>query len=103
MTRIVIRHTGGSKVNQVEEFPVEHVDELILGRDPAASIRFDPDKDDLVSRRHAKISAEKGEKLAFRIADLNSSNGVWVNGARVEGQTALLPGDQIVWAQVDRP
>jgi predicted component of type VI protein secretion system len=95
MTHIVIRHTNGSKANQVEEFSLEQLEDMIIGRDPQAGIRFDPDKDDLVSRRHGRIIREPGERLAFRIVDLNSSNGLFINGARVMGESALLPGDEI--------
>ena len=33
MERIVLRHLSGSKANQVEEFPLAHFKELIVGRD----------------------------------------------------------------------
>lgn len=95
MTRIVIRHTSGSKANQVEEFELDQLEDMVIGRDPQARIRFDPDKDDLVSRRHARITCEPGERPAFRIIDLNSSNGLFINGARVMGGSALLPGDEV--------
>jgi pSer/pThr/pTyr-binding forkhead associated (FHA) protein len=29
------------------------------------------------------------------IEDLGSSNGTWVNGVRIEGPTALAPGDVV--------
>ena len=32
MERIVLKHLSGSKANQVEEFPLNHVKELVLGR-----------------------------------------------------------------------
>jgi hypothetical protein len=32
--RIVIRHLAGSKVNQVEQFPLDSTTELTIGREP---------------------------------------------------------------------
>jgi serine protease Do len=61
MARAVFRHLNGSKANQVEQFALDDITELTFGRDPAASVSFDADKDDLVSRRHATISVEWGD------------------------------------------
>ena len=59
-----------------------------LGRDAANAIRL---QDTEVSRRHAEIRrTENGSELV----DLNSSNGTFVNGERVQ-QHALSSGDQI--------
>ena len=46
MERIVLKHLSGSKANQVEEFPLAHVKELILGRDPSSTVKYDPDRDE---------------------------------------------------------
>jgi len=43
MERIVLKHLSGSKANQVEEFPLSHVKELVLGRDPSSTVKYDPD------------------------------------------------------------
>jgi CRP-like cAMP-binding protein len=45
-----------------------------------------------VSRHHALIEARNG---SYRIVDLNSTNGSFVNGQRVKSQ-ALIDGDEIV-------
>lgn len=95
MQRIVVRHVTGSKANQVEEFPVNHFNEIILGRDAAATVRYDPEKDDLVSTRHAKISPDPNDGSQFILTDLNSRNGTYVNKQRVVGTTRLAPGDQV--------
>src|ERR1700677_2414299 len=94
-TRIEIRHVAGSKVNQIEQFQLDNLDELTIGRDPRSTIAFDPARDDRVSRQHAKIRIIKGDQLAFRITDLGSSNGTRVNGNRIDRETDLLPGDRI--------
>src|SRR5258708_1130536 len=75
MQRIVLRHLNGSKANQVEEFPLSQFRELIIGRDPSATVKYDPDRDDLVGRQHAKISQNPNDPNQFFVTDLNSRNG----------------------------
>ena len=49
--------------------------------------------DDFVSHRHAIMHYESG---ALYVTDLSSTNGTYVNGARLSGTTrALTPGDEI--------
>jgi serine protease Do len=94
-TRIEIRHVAGSKANQIEQFQLDNLTELTIGRDPRSTIAFDPTRDDRVSRNHAVIRILKGDQLAFRIADLGSSNGTKINGSKIERETELLPEDRI--------
>ena len=79
MERIVLKHLSGSKANQVEEFPLNHVKELVLGRDPSSTVKYDPDRDDLVGRQHAKITQDPNDPSQFIVTDLNSRNGTFVN------------------------
>ena len=95
MKRIVLKHMSGSKANQVEEFPLQHFNELTIGRDPSAAVRYDPDKDDLVSRTHAKITQDPSIPDHFLIADMGSRNGTYVNKQRVIGSARIVPGDVI--------
>jgi len=95
MERIVIRHLSGSKANQVEEFPLAHVSELTLGRDPSATVRYDPERDDLVGRQHARIARDPNDPSQFTITDLNSRNGTFVNRQRINGTVRLAPGDVV--------
>jgi pSer/pThr/pTyr-binding forkhead associated (FHA) protein len=60
-----------------------------IGRSLAADIRFD---DPTVSRRHALIVRHAD---GVRLLDDRSLNGVFVNGARVDGKT-LQDGDEII-------
>lgn len=60
-----------------------------IGRSLAADIRFD---DPTVSRRHALIVRQPD---GLRVLDDRSLNGVFVNGARVDGK-ALKDGDEII-------
>lgn len=95
MERIVLRHLSGSKANQVEEFPLAHFRELIFGRDPSASVKYDPNRDDLVGRQHAKIIQDPADPNQFVITDLNSRNGTFVNRQRIGGSVRISPGDTV--------
>jgi serine protease Do len=95
MERIVLKHLSGSKANQVEEFPLNHVKELVLGRDPSSTVKYDPDRDDLVGRQHARISQDPNDPSQFIITDLNSRNGTFVNRQRIVGTSRVNPGDVV--------
>lgn len=60
-----------------------------LGRDSSNPIRL---HDSEVSRRHAEM--RPADEDAFRIVDLGSANGTFVNGQRVD-QATLRSGDQV--------
>ena len=62
--------------------------ELVFGRGAEATISID---DEALSRRHA-IFEVHGD--GFRVTDLSSTNGVFVNGERVETVT-LKHGDRL--------
>jgi signal transduction histidine kinase len=65
---------------------------MALGRDNSNPIRL---HDTEVSRRHAEVRRVDG---SFRITDLGSANGTYVNGQPVE-QVALRPGDRLQLGQ----
>jgi pSer/pThr/pTyr-binding forkhead associated (FHA) protein len=63
----------------------------LLGRDPSAAIVFGPEAA-VVSGRHAELRyAGDG----WRIHDLQSRNGVFLNGRRVQGDEPVSVGDEI--------
>jgi S1-C subfamily serine protease len=95
MKRIVLKHLSGSKSNQVEEFPLNHFNELIIGRDHSATVKYDPARDDLVGRNHARIAPDTNDAAQFTITDLNSRNGTFVNKLRVTDPMRLTPGDVV--------
>jgi serine protease Do len=95
MRKLVIRHLSGSKANQIEEFPLAGVKEITLGRDPKCQIAFDPIRDTVVSRRHARITVVGDEHISFRLADLGSHNGTFLNGEQITEEENLLPDDTI--------
>ncbi len=94
-TQIVIRHLSGSKTNQIEQFGLDGLSEITLGRDPGSKVAYDLQRDDAVSRKHAVIRIKNEKELYFRLADLNSSNGTFLNGERVSGEVELLPDDVV--------
>jgi hypothetical protein len=61
---------------------------VMIGRSRDCDLTLD---DPNVSRRHAELRNEDGHWV---VADLGSTNGVKVNGRRVE-QVALQPGDEL--------
>ncbi len=63
---------------------------FIVGRGTDCEVAID---DPLVSRQHAKITVTNAAVL---IEDLQSANGVYVNGARLHGSVALTDGDRIL-------
>ena len=95
ITKIVLRHLSGSRLNQVEEFPIARLVELNIGRDAACQVRYDPDRDDLVGRHHAKVIIESGNPPVFTLKDLGSRNGTYVNRQRIVAPARLYPGDVV--------
>jgi len=70
--------------------------ETVLGRSDDADIQIDDEK---VSRKHLKISLVKSDgqdngPMHAVVSDLNSTNGVFINGARVYNQD-LRNGDKL--------
>ena len=59
-----------------------------IGRE-GADITLD---DDQVSRSHARVSVAGA---TITIEDLGSTNGTFVNGAKIDGATTLVPGDMV--------
>src|ERR1700728_1195918 len=94
--RIVIRHLSGSKANQIDQFDLDGLQEITLGRAPPSTVAYDMQRDDEVSRKHAviRIHDEKGQYY-FRLADLNSSNGTMLNSEQIGGECELLPEDVV--------
>ena len=95
MERIILRHLSGSKSDHVDELPITDNPEVTLGRDPSSTVSYDAQKDDLVSRNHARIARDPNDPNRFVLHDLGSRNGTFVNKQRVSGQTALTPGDVV--------
>jgi DNA-binding winged helix-turn-helix (wHTH) protein len=67
-----------------------HEGENLLGRVAEGAVRLDSEK---ASRRHARIVVRGVDAV---LEDLDSKNGTFLNGQRVEGSMMLAEGDRIV-------
>ncbi len=61
----------------------------VAGRQEGCQLQV---KASLVSRKHCEFFEQKGHLL---VKDLNSSNGTYVNGDKVDGQRVLEHGDEV--------
>lgn len=82
---VTVIHLSGSKKDEVETFRDLP---LMIGRADTCQLRFDADQDRRVSALHAEL--RKSDDGTVELHDLNSRNGVLVNGSRVEG-TMVVP------------
>jgi pSer/pThr/pTyr-binding forkhead associated (FHA) protein len=62
---------------------------LTAGRDPARDIQI---VDPKVSRKHFQV---RKDEETYTIIEFKTTNGVYVNGTKVEGEQVLNDGDQI--------
>ncbi|MDR0390868.1 MAG: ATP-binding cassette domain-containing protein [Planctomycetaceae bacterium] len=81
--------TPTSKQFSIDQ-PIPLNQELVFGRDATTSQIYL--QHNLVSRTHAKIQIENGQKW---ITDLQSANGTYVNGHQIKEKTQLQQNDRI--------
>jgi pSer/pThr/pTyr-binding forkhead associated (FHA) protein len=80
--KLIIHHGDRVTEHELRAAP------LTIGRDPECDLFF---ADKKLSRKHARVERVGA---GFRLVDLESRNGSWVNEARVEARD-LVPGDEI--------
>ncbi|MDP2877447.1 MAG: GGDEF domain-containing protein [Holophaga sp.] len=81
---------AGSQLGRL--FPIS-VGENLIGRSPTAAITL---LDEEVSRSHARLSLDsttEGSRITLK--DLGSTNGTFVNGKAVLGETRISTGDRL--------
>jgi adenylate cyclase len=83
-TRIVVSRAGEP------EWSLEIGELLAIGRSPSNGLVLD---DSRVSRRHAEIRLVENGR--YRLTDLGSANGTWVNNRRISVPQDLQNGDLI--------
>src|ERR1043165_4447450 len=86
--RFALRFISGKY--QGGEFPLRMNREIIIGRSSDLDMVL---VEDMVSRRHAKISSTEAEVY---IQDMGSTNGTFVNGEKIAGRALLHEGDRIL-------
>src|SRR3954463_113664 len=86
--RFALRFISGKY--QGGEFPLRMNREIIIGRSSDLDMVL---VEDMVSRRHAKISSTETEVY---IQDMGSTNGTFVNGEKIAGRALLHEGDRIL-------
>lgn len=85
MVRLHIRKDGAL----LSEFELTR-EEIKIGREPGNEVRL---ADLTVSRVHARVRREAGAR--YKIEDLRSTNGVLLNGHRIDSPMPLTDGDEI--------
>src|SRR5438034_7134564 len=80
---VVAGNAAGSAI------PLEQ--ELVIGRSTPGLGSLGGDSE--ISRVHARVYHDAAGQLM--VEDLGSTNGTFVNGARLAGAQALRPGDQV--------
>ena len=86
---VALRVLSGARAGKRETFAKSLI---TIGRHPLCDLRFDPERDRDVSARHAEIVAS-GD--AWLLRDSRSTNGTFVNGARLTSEHVLAIGDTI--------
>ena len=89
--RVELRVTSGSRAGQREQFDKSVIS---IGRNPINDFRFHPELDPDVSSKHAEIRVLESK---VTLIDLDSTNGTFVNGQRVQGSRALFEADLITF------
>ena len=81
-------------------YPLSRTESVTVGRDPYCHVILESNSFGMVSRRHAQIRpalnlrTQIGEPV-WEICDLNSANGTYLNGQRLQSCQILQMGDRI--------
>ncbi len=82
-----------SKSNSLAAKVYPLIDSVVLGRDASSDLRIESN---LLSRQHARITIAHDR---LQVCDLNSTNGTYLNGKRIE-QADAFPGDELRFDQL---
>ena len=93
MACILLHHLSGSRAAEIDVVPLAPSEAIVLGRDPAATVRFHATRDLLAGRRHACIACGGQGEPRHELRDLAARNGTFLNRQRVLGALPLRPGD----------
>ena len=90
--------TGSTAGLPLPVYKISEEREIVVGRDPNCQIALDQNQYTIVSRRHVAIRpllSQKNSPPQWEICDLNSANGTYINGQRLQGCQKLVSGDCI--------
>ncbi len=78
------------------KYQLDEDGEVAIGRDRNCQIALESIAYGMVSRRHATVRPlTKGNFTRWEICDLNSANGTYINGQKLQGCQILETGDRI--------
>ncbi|HEY9634510.1 MAG TPA: FHA domain-containing protein [Coleofasciculaceae cyanobacterium] len=94
---IILQSVGTSKQQQTC-YPLSTTQKVVIGRRPGCQIQI-PDDYIKVSGHHAEIQPIAGNPSpGWQLCDLNSTNGTYINGQKLQGCQRLRSGDKITLA-----
>ncbi|NEP60229.1 MAG: PrsW family intramembrane metalloprotease [Symploca sp. SIO2G7] len=93
--------TGSAPDLPLLEYKISDNQEIVIGRDSNCQIVLDQRQYTIVSRRHLAIRSIFSQKngLQWKICDLDSANGTYLNGQLLQGCQKLVSGDRIELGQ----
>ena len=95
MERIIIKHQKGSKADITEFFSLADFKDITFGRGRSVKVKYARNRDNLVSRQHARITRDRDNPDQFILIDLKSRNGTFVNKSRISSPYRLHHGDLV--------
>ncbi|MEB3219030.1 MAG: PrsW family glutamic-type intramembrane protease [Nostocales cyanobacterium 94392] len=94
-----LRLVSGKELETVHQrYSLIPTSEAVIGRDPHCQVVLDALQYRMVSRRHAVIrplSLSPDGEISWILCDLNSANGTYLNGKRLQECQQIFPGDRI--------
>ena len=94
-----LRLVSGKELETVEQrYSLIPTSEAVIGRDPHCQVVLDALQYRMVSRRHAVIrplNLSPDGEISWILCDLNSANGTYLNGKRLQECQQIFPGDRI--------
>ncbi|MEG5061330.1 PrsW family glutamic-type intramembrane protease [Microcoleus sp. A2-C5] len=86
----------GAASGPASKYPLSEYGEVAIGRDRTCQIALESIAHGMVSRRHAAVRPlTQGNWTRWEICDLNSANGTYINGQKLQGCQTLQTGDRI--------
>ena len=94
-----LRLVSGKELETVcQGYSLIPTSEAVIGRDPHCQVVLDALQYRMVSRRHAVVrplNLSPDGEISWILCDLNSANGTYLNGKRLQECQQIFPGDRI--------